>query len=72
MELTNRLSSEAHAFLPVCAISPADVPKYGDAAWEIEFFLLTTWDGDEPPGLGPKALRLPVGAGAGPGNQHPA
>ena len=49
VELTNRLSSEAHAFLPVCAISPADVPKYGDAAWEIEFFLLTTWDGDEPP-----------------------
>ena len=52
--LTNRLSSEAHAFLPVCAISPADVPKYGDAAWEIEFFLLTTWDGDEPPAWVPK------------------
>ena len=33
VELTNRLSSEAHAFLPVCAIAPADVPKYGDAAW---------------------------------------
>ena len=43
VELTNRLSSEAHAFLPVCAIAPADVPKYGDAAWEIEFSLLTTW-----------------------------
>ena len=85
VELTNRLSSEAHAFLPVCAIAPADVPKYGDAAWEVEFSLLTTWDGEEPPawvlsahhlgrggapGLGPKALRLPVGAGAGPGNQH--
>ena len=55
VELTNRLSSEAHAFLPVCAISPAGVPKYGDAA---------------APGLGSKALRLPVGAGAGPGNQH--
>lgn len=68
VELTNRLSSEAHAFLPVCAIAPADVPKYGDAAWEVEFSLLTTWDGEEPPG--PKALRLPVGAGAGPGNQH--
>ena len=54
VELTNRLSSEAHAFLPVCAISPADVPKYGDAAWEIEFFLLTTWDGDEPPAWVPK------------------
>ena len=26
VELTNRLSSEAHAFLPVCAISPAYVP----------------------------------------------
>ena len=54
VELTNRLSSEAHAFLPVCTISPADVPKYGDAAWEIEFFLLTTWDGDEPPAWVPK------------------
>ena len=54
VELTNRLSSEAHAFLPVCAISPADVPKYGDAAWEIEFSLLTTWDGDEPPAWVPK------------------
>ena len=54
VELTNRLSSEAHAFLPVCAISPADVPKYGDAAWEIEFSLLTTWDGDEPPTWVPK------------------
>ena len=54
VELTNRLSSEAHAFLPVCTISPADVPKYGDAAWEIEFSLLTTWDGDEPPAWVPK------------------
>lgn len=54
VELTNRLSSEAHAFLPVCAISPADVPKYGDATWEIEFSLLTTWDGDEPPAWVPK------------------
>ena len=54
VELTNRLSSEAHAFLPVCAISPADVPKYGDAAWEIEFFLLTTWDGGERPAWVPK------------------
>ena len=54
VELTNRLSSEAHAFLPVCTISPAGVPKYGDAAWEIEFFLLTTWDGDEPPAWVPK------------------
>ena len=54
VELTNRLSSEAHAFLPVCAISPADVPKYGDAAWEIEFSLLTTWDGEEPPAWVPK------------------
>ena len=54
VELTNPLSSEAHAFLPVCAISPADVPKYGDAAWEIEFLLLTTWDGDEPPAWVPK------------------
>lgn len=54
VELTNRLSSEAHAFLPVCAISPADVPKYGDAAWEIEFLLLTTWDGGERPAWVPK------------------
>ncbi len=54
MELTNRLSSEAHAFLPVCAIAPADVPKYGDAAWEVEFSLLTTWDGEEPPAWVPK------------------
>ena len=54
VELTNRLSSEAHAFLPVCTISPADVPKYGDAAWEVEFFLLTTWDGDEQPAWVPK------------------
>lgn len=54
VELTNRLSSEAHAFLPVCAISPADVPKYGDAAWEVEFSLLTTWDGEEPPAWVPK------------------
>ena len=54
VELTNRLSSEAHAFLPVCAIAPADVPKYGDAAWEIEFFLLTTWDGKEPPAWVPE------------------
>ena len=38
VELTNRLSSEAH----------------GDAAWEIEFSLLTTWDGDEPPAWVPK------------------
>ena len=48
------LSSEAHAFLPVCAISPADVPKYGDTAWEIEFLLLTTWDGGERPAWVPK------------------
>lgn len=54
VELTNRLSSEAHAFLPVCAIAPADVPKYGDAAWEVEFSLLTTWDGKEPPAWVPK------------------
>ena len=54
VELTNRLSSEAHAFLPVCTISPADVPKYGDAAWEVEFSLLTTWDGEEPPAWVPK------------------
>ena len=54
VELTNPLSSEAHAFLPVCAISPADVPKYGDAAWEIEFLLLTTWDGGERPAWVPK------------------
>ena len=54
VELTNRLSSEAHAFLPVCTISPADVPKYGDAAWEIEFLLLTTWDGGERPAWVPK------------------
>ena len=54
VELTNRLSSEAHAFLPVCAIAPADVPKYGDAAWEVEFSLLTTWDGEEPPAWVPK------------------
>lgn len=54
VELTNRLSSEAHAFLPVCTISPADVPKYGDAAWEVEFSLLTTWDGKEPPAWVPK------------------
>lgn len=54
VELTTPLSSEAHAFLPVCAISPADVPKYGDAAWEIEFLLLTTWDGDERPAWVPK------------------
>ena len=54
VELTNPLSSEAHAFLPVCAISPADVPKYGDTAWEIEFLLLTTWDGGERPAWVPK------------------
>lgn len=54
VELTNRLFSEAHAFLPVCAISPAGVPKYGDAVWEIEFFLLTTWDGDTPPAWVPR------------------
>lgn len=54
VELTTPLSSEAHAFLPVCAISPADVPKYGDAAWEIEFLLLTTWDGGERPAWVPK------------------
>ena len=54
VELTNRLSSEAHAFLPVCTIAPADVPKYGDAAWEVEFSLLTTWDGKEPPAWVPK------------------
>lgn len=54
VELTNRLSSEAHAFLPVCAIAPADVPKYGDAAWEVEFSLLTTWDGKEPPAWVPE------------------
>lgn len=54
VELTSRLSSETHAFLPVCAISPADVPKYGDAAWDVEFFLLTTWDGSERPAWVPQ------------------
>ena len=38
----------------MCAIAPADVPKYGDAAWEVEFSLLTTWDGEEPPAWVPK------------------
>ena len=54
VEITNRLSSEAQAFLPVCTISPTEVPKYGDATWEIEFFLLTTWDGEEPPAWVPR------------------
>ena len=54
VEITSCLSSEAQAFLPVCTIFPSDVPKYGDAAWEIGFFLLTTWDGEEPPAWVPR------------------